>query len=308
MNKDLQVFHESEMNLIEFDRLVKGWELDFIQLGNGIFKSTLTQVFSSEFQLAHVHFNSSVKQEGFSTPNYWSFAFVESPALIWRNYKVQAKSIIVYAPNSEINAISTPGFDAQIISISENSLSSEVASFGLTNLMKKLKEHPVLISSPENWEELKSMIVSETEFALKNSAFNPGFLDSFTDKLIPALETAVVSKELVSSYKRKEVLAMAEKFIQKNIKESITVVDLARHCDVSERTLLYAFKERFNIGSKEFIKILKLNHIYRLLDTKSKTQSITNVSREFGFWHTGQFHHDFKAFFGLLPSEIINEK
>ena len=90
----------------------------------------------------------------------------------------------------------------------------------------------------------------------------------------------------------------------KHINEPNTVSEIASHLDVSERTLLYAFKNRFEMGCKAYMLVLKLNDAHHRLHEDNKNSTISSVVRASGFWHMGQFYKDYKKFFGMLPSDI----
>jgi AraC family ethanolamine operon transcriptional activator len=82
-----------------------------------------------------------------------------------------------------------------------------------------------------------------------------------------------------------------------------TVRDLCRVANVRERTLQYAFRERFGMPPKSFLLALRLNGVRRELknaDTMSTT--ITDLATRWGFWHMGQFAADYRRLFGELPS------
>ena len=131
------------------------------------------------------------------------------------------------------------------------------------------------------------------------------YMHSFTIDIIGLMKGAEISKDKVSGKKRLQMLHTAESIMVKHITEPISIQDIASQLNVSERTLLYAFKKRFDMGPKVFMKILRLNHVHHLLNQDNGKDSISAIARESGFWHMGQFHVDFKSFFGELPSETI---
>ena len=74
---------------------------------------------------------------------------------------------------------------------------------------------------------------------------------------------------------------------------------------VSERTLEYAFLEKFQISPSQYIKAHRLYLVRKhLLNNKGKYHKISDVASKYGFYHLGQFSYDFKRHFGLNPSQI----
>ncbi len=78
--------------------------------------------------------------------------------------------------------------------------------------------------------------------------------------------------------------------------------------NVSERSLLYAFKEKYKVSPSQFIKASRLNKVKNeLFALKDKKPSIANIAGKYQFWHMGQFAKDFKEQFGILPSKMVNK-
>ncbi len=84
--------------------------------------------------------------------------------------------------------------------------------------------------------------------------------------------------------------------------------DLAALCRIaatSERTLQYAFRERYGISPAAFMKCWKLNTVRRQLLESGINTSIGDVASALGFWHHSQFAADYQHLFGELPSQTI---
>nr|WP_299161693.1 helix-turn-helix domain-containing protein [uncultured Eudoraea sp.] len=87
------------------------------------------------------------------------------------------------------------------------------------------------------------------------------------------------------------------------MEEAIRIDQLCRNAHVSERTLDYVFKEKYQVSPIEYIKAIKLNEVKKEL-LQSKEQLISSVAAKYGFWHMWQFAADFRKRFGELPSEV----
>jgi AraC family ethanolamine operon transcriptional activator len=138
-----------------------------------------------------------------------------------------------------------------------------------------------------------------------NTFFNDSVELYFVGRYL-AMNSAVLSVSLVLVSVAtifRVLITQVEQFIQQNLTESITIPQIASRFNVSERTLLYAFKKRFGISTKSFIKTLKLNAVHKELYNNPDNHSISSIAKKHGFWHMGQFYADYKAFFGELPSE-----
>jgi len=121
------------------------------------------------------------------------------------------------------------------------------------------------------------------------------------------MKDSIISTTKVSSKKRLKSLQESEEYALQHITEPFTVLDIASSVGVSERTLLYAFNNRFGLGTKSFIKVLKLNHVYHALHKENNNVSVALIARTSGFWHMGQFYKDYKKFFEELPSQTLKK-
>ena len=298
------------ISLTKFNKIVKTWNLDFLQLGAGKFLADLSQIIYQDYQLGYARFNTTVKQEGTSPEGVWTFAFVNDVKVYWRNFKVHPKSIIVYAPCSEINAVSAANWKVMTFSISEDYLLKIAKEQKMEEFFYSLRSIDLLATKNPLWGELRESLLNEINSQLQNpdSKSDQDFRESFTKKLLVLLKGSIISKDKVSGIKRLKLLHDTEQYILQHITDNIKTTDLALALKVSERTLLYAFKNRFDMGAKAFMKILKLNHVYHRLHNENTIDSIAAIARESGFWHMGQFYKDYKKFFGELPSKTFQNK
>jgi len=75
---------------------------------------------------------------------------------------------------------------------------------------------------------------------------------------------------------------------------------------VSDRTLEHAFRERFGITLKAYIRVHRLNSVNKiLLQSDPSSTKINKIANSLGFWHMGQFAKDYQYYFGELPSATL---
>jgi AraC family ethanolamine operon transcriptional activator len=76
--------------------------------------------------------------------------------------------------------------------------------------------------------------------------------------------------------------------------------------DVSERTLQYAFRERFGLTLAAFLKARRLAAVrHELMYAVDERSTVGDISATFDFWHVGQFAADYRRIFGEPPSETL---
>ena len=104
------------------------------------------------------------------------------------------------------------------------------------------------------------------------------------------------------------VAKKAERFIRRNLKQSISIKDLCFAIGTSERTLHQGFKERFGISPKVYIRRMRLNGIHQdLLLNKNKT-TISDIAMEWGLFHLGRFSAQYRQMFDELPQKTHKRK
>ncbi|MFH1913005.1 MAG: helix-turn-helix domain-containing protein [Pseudomonadota bacterium] len=104
---------------------------------------------------------------------------------------------------------------------------------------------------------------------------------------------------------RRRVVRRSLGYIGENLASPLTLSDICRTAGVSERTLIYAFKEHLGLTPKAYMNISRLNMVRREMEC-GQAPSITDAATRWGFWHMGQFSADYKRFFGELPSKTLS--
>jgi AraC family ethanolamine operon transcriptional activator len=105
---------------------------------------------------------------------------------------------------------------------------------------------------------------------------------------------------------RDKALRQAREYIMEFSDEPLTVRDLCRATQVSERTLEYAFLERFHLSPKAYLRNHRLNCVRKeLRKVDPFSTKIADVANNWAFWHMGQFAADYRKLFGELPSQTL---
>ncbi|MBP1047409.1 helix-turn-helix transcriptional regulator [Enterococcus sp. BWM-S5] len=91
-----------------------------------------------------------------------------------------------------------------------------------------------------------------------------------------------------------------EDYIENNLKEAISLNDLARNAHLSEFHFHRIFKKYSSETVNEFVTRFKLERaaIFLCVDPKI---SITTIAMEYGYNDSSSFSRTFKAHFGLSP-------
>jgi AraC family ethanolamine operon transcriptional activator len=105
---------------------------------------------------------------------------------------------------------------------------------------------------------------------------------------------------------RARVVRRAEEYVRANLGHPLSMFDLCREFDVSERTLRYAFQELRGLSPMAFFKVSRLNAVRQELKAApAGTTTVQEIAQRWGFWHTGEFAADYRRLFGELPSQTF---
>jgi AraC family ethanolamine operon transcriptional activator len=95
--------------------------------------------------------------------------------------------------------------------------------------------------------------------------------------------------------------------MQAHLRNPLSVLQLCREFDVSERTLRYAFQEVRGLSPMACFKANRLNAVRQELKAAAAgTTTVHEIAQRWGFFHTGEFAADYRRLFGELPSQTFN--
>ncbi|WP_434984332.1 helix-turn-helix domain-containing protein [Vreelandella zhaodongensis] len=125
--------------------------------------------------------------------------------------------------------------------------------------------------------------------------------------LLELLKVNQTSKELPPSYAhRKAVVDRVKCYIDEHLEGPVTMETLCELTHVSRRTLQYSFTTILGISPLQFLRLTRLNRVRRALRNAEPHQTVTDIATYWGFWHLGQFSHDYKQQFGESPSQTLS--
>lgn len=100
-----------------------------------------------------------------------------------------------------------------------------------------------------------------------------------------------------------------EEFIEKNIKQDISLEQLANLAHMSVHSLYALFEKHAGTTPNRFIRQRKLEAIYnQLCDPHVAVSNITAIALDYGFLHLGRFSSYYKNALGELPSDTLRRR
>lgn len=165
----------------------------------------------------------------------------------------------------------------------------------LSALSKRFVQAPTVMQSDKNTDYLFDRLIKNVKS--ENS-----------DLILGAVLVLLLSEinEKSSAYtnetSQNPFVINAVKYINENIRQKITVDQIARECMVSPSSLSHIFKKEMNTSLYKFIiKKRLINAYHRIMSG----EAATTAAMECGFSDYSGFYKQYKKMFGISPSEKI---
>lgn len=315
----VQGFVNIEFTDVEiFSTAANQWDIDFRLLESGDFKADLLHFISSDFHFASTSMTRKVDQQGASPYNVWTFAVLMTPfsSFNWHGSYVSMNEVMIYKPYSEINTISKNPFRVLIYSVNEEKFERVCHHLGYDDVLGIIKSTDKVQCNINDLNHLRQELIRIDAFL--RTAYSKGGnitmgLSETEFSALEALIQCLANSDTTPKKRPKKLkdyaLTQALACIEGQLNETLTVSRLCQIAGVSNRTLEHAFKERFGVPPKTYIKYLRLNRLHRdLIAMDPKPGMISQAAHNWGFWHMGQLAKDYKSLFGELPSATLQKR
>ena len=88
--------------------------------------------------------------------------------------------------------------------------------------------------------------------------------------------------------------------------QDISILGLVKNSGVSQRTLEYAFLDRFAISPRQYLNALRLHRVHlQLLSSDRRTSTVEEIAQQHGYTQSGHFAQAYRAMYGQLPSRSL---
>ncbi len=304
-------------NLNDFDSFcesVRNWDLHYQQLENGRFSSELLLFGNNEIQFTHARLGRKMKQQGASPEGFITFGILAEPqiSIHWRNIDINGDMLFVFPEGGELNSITQSDFDVFVLSLTEERLNASCEILDLPDIRTLINKNEAFRCQPEKMLEFRLWLQSvKTELTSVTSSVRDKLHLNYIEKEIIVRILGILSENrMVSrnrSRKRDIAISIAEDYIAEPTREIVTVDQLCDVANISERTLEYAFRERYGMTPKRYSLVHRLNSVRKQLrKTKPGCALVSEIARQHGFWHMSKFSADYKKLFNELPLTTLS--
>ncbi|WP_270937959.1 helix-turn-helix domain-containing protein [Falsiroseomonas oryzae] len=176
-------------------------------------------------------------------------------------------------------------------------------------------EYVLRSAQPESWHRMARLIRSASGIAADapdvfateppRRALRASLLGVAQDLIQQAEEVLAPRSRRTSDDWRRIVLG-AEAYLKAHIDRPIYTEELCRTLGISAGRLADAFQGMLGISPHRYLKLRRLNLVRAALrQPDGGPHLVKSIALAHGFWHLGQFSHDYRECFGESPSETL---
>ncbi|MEP4079695.1 helix-turn-helix domain-containing protein [Haloferula sp.] len=303
-------FHQEFSDFDSFEAAAKGWNLDFLQLDPGEFRASITQLMTAKVVINRCTLGRRFLQRGETPPGFRTFGLSAGDefSIKWRGHEVGPEHLMIFPEGQSLESVSSPGFDAFAISISESYLDQVARNRGFEDMIDMLSPADLLEISRNDCSKLRTLLFDllEKSVAQPRLLSTPEFMNRVENEFVETLMALTSAGKAVEnawedSPSRSCGFKKAINFMKEQADQAITIAEVQEHAGVSERTLRYAFEDIYGMSPKSYLLHLRLNRL-RLDLIRNPDLPIGHLAKRWSFRHMGQLSKDYHKLFGELPS------
>jgi AraC-like DNA-binding protein len=97
----------------------------------------------------------------------------------------------------------------------------------------------------------------------------------------------------------------AQRIIEDQAHDDLSLADIARECGVTPRTLQYAFRRHLDCTPNAYLRQVRLDLVHQLLRAGS-VATVGDAAARLGFFNPGRFASDYRQVFGENPRQTLS--
>ncbi len=306
-----------ERSYCDFDHLVtdmRKWDLDLRQIDRGPFSGEVLQFGIADVHISEGRFGRVLDQRGAPPAELRTIGIPanQNVNFIWRGQRISGSNLIVFPRGAELASVSSPDFHIYTCSFPEDQLASLGERLQLGDLDQLRGGNEVIQCDGDMISRVQRRLRALCHSARQGtqSLCQPDTQRQLVVELPQQLLITIAASEGIcipaTSQKRDFAVIRAQAHIERHAHEPISIRDLCRAAGVSQRTLEYAFNERFGLTPKAFLLTYRLNLVRKELhNSDSSGTKVVDIANDYGFWHMGRFAAQYCRLFQELPSETL---
>lgn len=300
----------------DFDNLCSAlgtWNLDFRQIEAGTFAGRLLISGTPNMQFTRAQLGRRLIQKGAPPENLITFGLLAKPdiQIYWRGQYANGNQLFIFPEGGELDAVSQPGFDVLLVSLSKNILGMTCEKLQLPVPDKLIAQKEVIDCDFQQLDRIRQSLLHREQLLKQPGAAHLPILLGEIERDMARGLTSLIAADKCSRSKpmmnrRAMAISRALDYMEECPVRDRNLGEMSEYTQVSQRTLEYAFKERFQMTPKSFMLASRLNRAKKaLLNSDPKDGKVHELAKQSGFRHMSQFSTDYRKMFGELPSQTL---
>ena len=288
---------------------LRAWDVEFYPLTKT--KSTgnvgsFVQIFGQGLKYGYSEFSTGLQMFGSPPQDMITFNIMEpTNRRYWvRGMDLGDDTIWVFPKGSELESCAPPGFQVHTLSVSEGKLEAVSEALRIPVPIRSRRRDAFTIP-PKYLAIVRNQLRAIRDGAAQTPEHS--MLDILHAIFPLWLEGPSRSFDKRPSMRARDIAVRKCLELFENCDlGTLSSRDLVKECNISERTLQYAFLERFGASPADFIKSKRLGNARLALRLGHHDKdSVGDIAFSLGFWHLGQFGVEYKRLFGERPSQTL---
>jgi AraC-like DNA-binding protein len=292
--------------------VVLGWDLDFRQLEAGSLTARARVMDARSCTEIAVHFNRSFHQLGQAPGDLICFGLpgLELGDFTWCGASVCGGSLLNFNLNAGFDGHTPRNFHGHVIAFERERLQQLADVLRLDNSIDRLVHTIAAWNAPASHQlsrrlgRIHPVLTPAGETSDEDSAFYEEELGLSILQILAGGDWRAVDK---NGTQHALVLKRSLEVLADRDKLPIGVTELCRQVGTSLSTLNRVFAARFDVTPKAYIRARCLSGARDELAMAAPESRVADIANSWGFWHMGQFAHDYLVMFGELPSETLKK-
>ena len=296
---------------------LRDWDLEFRPMAADTAPTDLIQVWLGPIMITHLSTECRHAHLGASPANAYSFALLADAdqTVRWCGESLGTDRIPLFAPMEDFAASVSGRFSVYTLSVDPEWLSQTAAwdqmltKHGRAGELRKRLLQP----DPSAIAHLRSVVSTACRELRSLASLAPGNTSlgsHLVNDIASALTTTIASSKKqsknITSAARLRAVRRALAYVHDRQKHALTLDEICKTAQVSERTLQRAFLEHFGITPKSYIQTIRLNGVRaELLDHAPSEIRVRDAAAKWGFWHMGEFSRVYRQLYGETPSHTL---
>jgi AraC family ethanolamine operon transcriptional activator len=296
---------------------LRDWDVEFHPMAADTAPTDLMQARVGPVMISHLLTECRHAHLGASPANAYSFALLADgdQAVRWCGESLGTDRIPLFAPMEDFAASVRGRFSVYTLSVDPKWLAQTaaweqlLAHHGRAGDLRKRLLQP----DPSAISHLRAVVGtacrelgSLTSSAPGNASIASRIVSDISSALTTTIASSTKQSKNIAATARLRAVRRALAYVHDQPNRALTVDEISKTAQVSERTLQRAFLEHFGVTPKSYIQTFRLNGVRgELLGHAPSEIQVRDTAAKWGFWHMGEFSRVYRQLYGETPSQTL---